>query len=144
MRPAERRVTEGHLIEGDGGAGHPSEERAEQPGCGCASAAKRVPAAKRAGRAIVVRPPSLRGTQLNDGMVRLAMGMTCRCVLRRDGRASAFALQGDKDAKRLAARARVTGCEERAGVRKDRGVRKGYGVRREGGGVRQSHLAVLR
>ena len=57
VRPAERRVTEGHLIEGDGGAGHPSEERAEQPGCGCASAAKRVPAAKRAGRAIVVRPP---------------------------------------------------------------------------------------
>ena len=89
-------------------------------------------------------PLSLRGAQLNDGMVRLAMGVTCRCVLWRDGRASAFALQGDKDAKRLAARARVTGCEERAGVRKDRGVRKGYGVRREGGGVRQSHLAVLR
>lgn len=29
VRPAERRVTEGHLIEEDGGAGHPSEERTE-------------------------------------------------------------------------------------------------------------------
>lgn len=57
VRPAERRVTEGHLIEEDGRAGHPSEELAEQPGCGCASAAKRAPAAKRAGRAIVVRCP---------------------------------------------------------------------------------------
>ena len=76
-------------------------------------------------------PLSLRGAQLNDGMVRLAMGVTCRCVLWRDGRASAFALQGDKDARRLTARARVTGCEERAGACKGRGVR---GERGGGGG----------
>ena len=81
-------------------------------------------------------PPSLRGAQLNDGTVRLAMGVTCRCVLRRDGRASAFALQGDKDARKLTARARVTGCEERAGACKGRGVRgerERAGARRDRG-----------
>ncbi len=77
-------------------------------------------------------PLSLRGAQLNDGMVRLAMGVTCRCVLWRDGRASAFALQGDKDARRLTARARVTGCEERAGACKGRGVRGAGGGERAG------------
>lgn len=87
-------------------------------------------------RCEVPPPPSLRGAQLNDGTVRLAMGVTCRCVLRRDGRASAFALQGDKDARKLTARARVTGCEERAGACKGRGVRgerERAGARRDRG-----------